>query len=372
MRILANIHALSSSGGIEQIVFQTSKELARRGHELDLLYVQDGDLSEDYRSFCQSLTRVPTFNFARSNAARDLARLVPAVRAGRRCRPDVIYISRFQEVTYGILTGWTSRAPVVCHLHYLTQHGPTRLMGRQVRRFIAVSEATRREWIHAGLDPAWIEVIPNGIDPSKFTFGGAEERRRARQTLGLPLDAFIALYCGRMSPEKGVEVLIDAWKQIGFDRREGRLLLVGMPPEPSRIDVVAEYQRRLIDSASETCEWLPARRDVVPVMHAADVVVVPSHYETFGLTALEAMATGRPVIASKAGGLPEILDGSFEPFLFEDGDSTALADHLRSLIGWQGTQPDLALACRGHVEARFTLNSMVDAIQRVLLDASLR
>ena len=200
MRVLANTFALNSLGGTERILFEVSRELVHRGHELDLLYVQDGDLADDYRSFCRSVTQVPTFDFARSHAARDLMRLMPAVRVGRRCRPNVVYVSRFHELAYAVMTGGACRAPVVCHLHYVTQHRPTRLMGRRVRRFIAVSEATKREWIRAGLEPEWIEVVPNGIDPTQFSFGGAEERRQAREALELPLDAFVALYCGRMSP----------------------------------------------------------------------------------------------------------------------------------------------------------------------------
>jgi len=372
MRVLTNMDVLNSGGGIARIHFEASRELAHRGHELDLLCVQDGDLAADYRSFCRSVTHVPTFEFRRSHAARDLRRLAPAIRAGRRCKPDVVYVNRFDQVTYAVLAGWASRAPVVCHLHYLSHHGPTRLMGKHVRRFIAASEATRREWIRAGLEPEWIEVVPNGVDSTEFSFGGAEERRRAREALDLPLDGFVALYCGRMSPEKGVEVLLDAWRQLGLDRSEGRLLLVGAPSTLSPIANVAEYQRRLFDDAPATCDWLPVRRDVVTPMHASDVVVLPSHYENHPLAALEGLATGRPVLASRVGGVPEILDEAFGQFLFEDGDASALADRLRSLVGWQETRPGLATACRAHVEARFTLRKTVDGIEQTLLDAALR
>ncbi len=370
MRILLNAQDLSSSGGLQMSRFQVSRQLAQRGHVIDLLHVDDGDLAVDYRSFCHSVHRVPTFDFTRSSAARDLVRLAPSVRRGRRCRPDVVYVNRFSEIAFGILTGWASRAPVVCHLRYVSTHGSTRLMGSKVRRFIAVSQAQKADWVGAGLEPEWVEVVYNGIDPALYPPGGTEERRRAREKLGLPPDAFIALYCGRMSPEKGVEVLLEAWQKMAIDPAEGRLVLLGDPVVPSVEDYLARYERRIHEMAPPGCEWRPMQRDVVTFMHAADVVVLPSHSESFGRVVLEAHATGRPVVASRVGGNPEGLSGAFERFLFPDGDGAALADLLSSLVGWQEREPTLSDECIAHVTTEFTLQRTVDGVERILAEAA--
>jgi glycosyltransferase involved in cell wall biosynthesis len=370
MKILLNADGLSSDGGLQMNVFQVSRELASRGHVLDLLYVEDGDLGDEYRSFCRSVVRVPTFAFKRHRALRDLVRLAPSIWQGARRRPDVVYLNRFPQIGFGVLTGWVARAPVVCHLHYVSDHESTRLMGSKVRRFIAVSHAQREDWVRAGLNPEWIDVVYNGVDPASYPPGGPEERRRAREKLGLPPDGFIVLYCGRMSPEKGVEVLLDAWRQLGLDPDKNRLLLQGDPIVPSPYPLLVQHQRELHEMAPPGCDWLPMHRDVVTPMHAADVVVLPSRSESFGRTAVEALATGRPILGSRVGGIPEVLTGPFERFLFPDGDASALADSLASLVGWQEREPTLADACVDHVRTHFTLQQTVDGVERTLMEVA--
>jgi glycosyltransferase involved in cell wall biosynthesis len=370
VKILFNAERLSSDGGVEMSVFQVSQELATRGHQLHLLYMEDGNLSDDYRSFCQSVVRVPTFEFWRRNGLRSATRLVPGMRQGRRVHPDVVYINRFPDVTFGVLTGWAARARVVCHLRFISAHRPTRLMGSRIRRFIAVSHAQRDQWIRAGLEPEWVDVVYNGINPDAYPPGGADERRRARERMGLPADAFVVLYCGRLSPEKGIEVLLEAWRQLALDPSDARLVLLGDSLVPSRSPEVVEYQQEVHRTAPPGCDWLPMRRDVVTPMHAADALVLPSHLEPFGRVVIEALATGRPIVASRVDGIPEILTGPFERFLFPDGDASALADRLTSLRGWQEREPSLAAACVEHVGANFTLQKTVDGIERVLVDAA--
>jgi glycosyltransferase involved in cell wall biosynthesis len=100
------------------------------------------------------------------------------------------------------------------------------------------------------------------------------------------------------------------------------------------------------------------------------VAVVPSVYEEpFGRTVIEGLATGRPVIASRTGGIPEILAGPLDRFLFEKGDAQALADQLRAAMGWQQREPELAPLCRARVTDNFTLKRMVDGVETNLVGA---
>jgi glycosyltransferase involved in cell wall biosynthesis len=104
---------------------------------------------------------------------------------------------------------------------------------------------------------------------------------------------------------------------------------------------------------------------VITPLHAADVVVVPSKVEAFPRAVIEAMSTGRPVVAARTGGIPEMLDGEFSRFLFDPGDSASLADRLRSIVDWREREPTLAEACTAHVLAHFTGQAMVDGIEKV-------
>ena len=103
---------------------------------------------------------------------------------------------------------------------------------------------------------------------------------------------------------------------------------------------------------------------MVTPLHAADVVVVPSVWlEPFGRTVIEALSTGRPVVASRVGGIPEIMTGPLDRFLFDRDDDEALAGQLRSLMHWQERQPELAGQCRSRVLESFTLERTVDGVE---------
>jgi glycosyltransferase involved in cell wall biosynthesis len=194
-----------------------------------------------------------------------------------------------------------------------------------------------------------------------------EERTRARLALGLPAKAFIVLYYGRFDVTKGVEVLLDAWRQLEPPAEGARLVLMGRFASDAD---PAGYTRRLQELASAGCQWLPTRRDVLTPLHAADVVVLPSFNEDFGRVTIEAMATGRPIVGARAGGIPEVLSGPFESFLFEPGDATALSRLLREMVDWRWRDPGLAERCRSHIQQRFTLQSTADGVERVLRKAT--
>lgn len=377
MRILVNLKSLAPIGGIETFVLGTSRELARRGHEIDVVYVQDGEFASEYRSFCRSLTKVPPFDISpRGRGPRllrpaqwavDLARMVEGAVAATRLRPDVIYLQGMFSMPFGWLAGRLSRQPVVCQMHGFTDRPGNHLIGRQIGRFIAVSEYVRTAGVTVGLEPDWVTTIHGGIDPARFSSADEAMRQEARAGLGLPPDAFVVLYAGRLEVEKGIDVLLDAWRLLGLQPEEGCLLVVGSPVLQHDADT---YLREVQDRAAPGCHWLPMQPDIRVPLQAADVVVVPSRWqEPFGLVILEAMAAGKPVVASRVGGIPEILSGCFEEFLFEPGDSHGLADQLRNLRYWRTSRPELARACIRHVEDRFSLRRMVDGIEQVLHEA---
>ncbi|HYA68877.1 MAG TPA: glycosyltransferase family 4 protein, partial [Acidimicrobiales bacterium] len=215
------------------------------------------------------------------------------------------------------------------------------------------------------LDAARIDVVYNGIVADDYPVGGAEELARARAELGIDPGAFVVLFCGRLDAEKGLEVLLDAWGRLGLAPAEGRLVILGLPvlhPDPQA------YLRQLRELAPPGCLWLPTRRGVVDVMHAADVLVLPSYAEGFGRALIEAMATGRPAVGSRVEGIPEILSGDFARFLFEPGDAAGLTDLLAGLVGWQAREPGLAAQCAQYVRERFSLGRTADGVEGVLTE----
>jgi glycosyltransferase involved in cell wall biosynthesis len=117
--------------------------------------------------------------------------------------------------------------------------------------------------------------------------------------------------------------------------------------------------------------WAPPRPDVTPLLHAADVVALPAQWdEPFGRVLIEAMASGRPAVATRTGGVPEVLTGDFERFLVDRKDVGALAKALDGALDWRLTEPALGPACRAHVIENFTLGRVLDEVEKILADAA--
>ena len=360
-----NANILAPIGGVEVNLLEIGRELAHRGHTIDLAYLVDGMYRDDYSAFCPSLRQVRGFSFSRRQALADLRRIIPSAWAASRKRPDVVYVNQINEIVYGAMASRLARTPLICHLHGCVASGVSPRLATQVDRFVAVSRYVSDYWLAAGVAPDRLAVVHNGIDPAAYPPGGVAERSEARERLGLPEEGFVALYYGRIDPDKGVEVLLDAWGKLQGDLDVGRLLLVGSPS----VHQNPAYLQSLHDRAPAGCHWLPMQRDVLTPLHAADVVVLPAMWaEPFGRVIVETLSTGRPVVASRTGGIPEILNGPFERFLTEPGDAGALAKHLRELVEWRRHEPQLAAACTALVTDRFTLANTVDKTEGILLD----
>ena len=126
MRLVTNVHSTSPMGGVELNVFQVSRELARRGHQVNLIYREAGTLVPDYRKFCQSVTKVPDVDYwyptGRRGRPKQMAMMVPAAMVAVRRRPDLIYGNRIMSTGWAVPAGKVAGAPVVCHEHGHSDH----------------------------------------------------------------------------------------------------------------------------------------------------------------------------------------------------------------------------------------------------------
>jgi len=189
-----------------------------------------------------------------------------------------------------------------------------------------------------GDPPGRIEVIAPAVEHAFFAPG---ERSGARQALGLPADAPVLLFVGRIQPLKGPDVAVRALARLG--RPDAILLLVG-GASGTEGDLEVALLHRLIDElgvADQVRFVAPQPHHILSTYYrAADVVVVPSRSESFGLVALEASACGVPVVASAVGGLLTLVDHGESGFLVPDRDPEVFARHITELLD------DPALAAR--------------------------
>jgi glycosyltransferase involved in cell wall biosynthesis len=238
-----------------------------------------------------------------------------------------------------------------------------------VAQFVAVSNFMRDAWIDVGVNPHKICVVNNSLPKDEYPRGGLEERDAARQRLGLPADVPIVVCYGRMTEEKGVGTILDAWVELQLKADQALLVLVGSP-DPA---LKPEFNIRLQKLQPDTFRWFPRQDDVVPFLHAADLVVFPTLLEEgFGRIAIEGTKTGRPVIASRIGALPEIFSGSMSRFLFEPGNSEELGALITSLLDWRQREPQLESECAKWEEEKYPFDVNVDAFEEVLLRFSRR
>jgi D-inositol-3-phosphate glycosyltransferase len=188
-------------------------------------------------------------------------------------------------------------------------------------------------------DTRKITIIPPGVDTSRFYPIPSDE---ARSAIGVSPNGCMILYVGRIEPLKGVDMLIRAMSimhQNGALREcpQGLMIIGGDPQaSPDEMNVeMARLQALCRELGMEDVILFLGKRDqdFLPYYYsAAEVLVMPSHYESFGMVALEAMACGTPVVASQVGGLAFLVQDGITGFVVPDGEPQALADRLSQLI----------------------------------------
>ncbi|GAA0505444.1 D-inositol-3-phosphate glycosyltransferase [Saccharopolyspora subtropica] len=216
-------------------------------------------------------------------------------------------------------------------------------------------------------DPDAVATIPPGVDLDLFTPG---DRRAARTALGLPPDAVVLAFVGRIQPLKAPDVLLRATAALLARHprvRERLAVLVVGGPSGSGL----ERPRALQDLAAalditDVVRFLPPRSGnaLADVYRAADVVTVPSHNESFGLVALEAQACGTPVVAAAVGGLPVAVHDGVSGLLVDGHGTEQWADALASLVLHPDRRARLAAGTTAHA-ARFSWRRTTE----LLLDA---
>jgi D-inositol-3-phosphate glycosyltransferase len=175
-------------------------------------------------------------------------------------------------------------------------------------------------------------VIPCGVDTALFRPG---DRDGARARVGAGA-APLVVYVGRIAPIKGLETLLDAVAQLRTRQPAVRLLIVGGEADDPVNGHEAEIRQRADALGLRDCVRFVGAQPQETLRDyyvAADVTVLPSYYESFGMVALEAMACGSPVIGSRVGGLATTVRDGVTGFLVPDGNAPALAERLEAVVG---------------------------------------
>ena len=350
------------TGGMNVYVRELSRELGRMGVEVDIFTRSQDPTIPRVVPMGDSVRVVhlpagPEAPMARERVHDHLDEFVDGVEAWRMTRDvdyDLIHAHYWLSGVVGLTLRERWSVPMLQMFHTLgdlknrvarraADLEPAVRLSEEARviasadRLVAASVAERAYLVrHTGADPERIAVVPCGVDTEMFTPGPAED---ARAALGLSADPLI-LYVGRLAPIKGLETLLDAIGRLASRGRHVRLVVVGGDADEPRGGHEAGLRSRIQALGIGDLVGFagPQPQETLRTHYvAADVTVLPSHYESFGMVALEAMACGSPVVASRVGGLTTTVRDGVTGFLVAEGDVDALADRLETLLA----DPDL-------------------------------
>lgn len=359
-------------GSVPGVVWNVARETAARGHDVTVLERRWEGLGEhathegvafermSLRTGAnEPWTRVPYEEVGSLGSALRLLgdRTNFAFRALRRLRrldPDVIHVHLpFAANVIVTVAPWLrDRIVYTAHMGDLRMDlleddsavdvpgvlrlfSPDVYLAKRVAQTTVLNHEIRDAFVRGGVSPGRVEVVPNGVDLDRFGEVTEADLTRVREAYGLGDRPFV-LYVGTVMPRKGVTELVRALGSVAEreDVPTPRAILAG----ENTLD--EEYTARVEELIAE----LGLERNVelmgfvdaadLPALYAlADAFVVSSLEEGFGMTAVEAMAAGTPVVGTQVGGIPTIIEDGKQGRLVEPGDAAALADALAEVLG---------------------------------------
>ena len=382
LRVIARLNV----GGPALHVTYLARGLAERGYATTLVA---GDVGRGEESMAFVAENAGVEVLPLHGLSRELSPVRDAIAAWRlagiirRVRPDVVHTHTAKAGAVGraaaVLAG--PRRPVVVHTFHghvlrgyfgrvgtLVFRAIETILARATDRLIAVSPEVRDELVALRVAPERkFSVVRLGIElEPRVSFDGdaAEVRRRH----GIAQDTFVVGWFGRMTAVKRTDDLLTTLAGLRVRGVDALLLLVGDGDDRERLE-----QRAHDLGLAKSCLFLGYQEDVAQWYAVCDAVVLTSVSEGTPVTIIEALAAGRPVVATKVGGVPDVVDEGETGFLVRPGDTHALAERLEILARDPERRTAMGETGRERVLRRYAVERLVDdvdALYRELLDTT--
>ena len=372
IRILRVIARLNMGGPALHVAYLTHG-LASRGYHTTLVSGSLG-AGEDSMAFAAEelgIDVVTTPELQREiSPLHDPIAVAKLVRLIRRVRPHILHTHTAKAGTVArtaALLAGRARPPIVVHTfhgHVLRGYfGPRktrafleaeRLLARRTTRLVAVGPQVRDELVELGVAPAdRFSVVRLGIDLSRRVVAG--DGADARRRLGISPERFVVGWIGRMTPIKRVPDVLRAFAALRHRGVDALLLLVGDGPDRAKAELLATT----LGIAGET-RFVGYQRDVGPYYELLDTLLLPSANEGTPVVAIEALAAGRPVVATRVGGVPDVVTDGEDGLLVNVGDVEGLTDALERLGRDAKLRRRLGESGRLRTPARYAVERLVD------------
>ncbi|MBN1207361.1 MAG: glycosyltransferase family 4 protein [Myxococcaceae bacterium] len=363
-----------SVGGIQTHTLRLSQRLVKRGAHVVVLTRHHRGLPRR-----ELLEGVEVLRLGLGDAPREVATatyVAESLRelAARRGELDVMHAHQLlSPTTVGLLARVSLGLPLVINPHACGPQGDVRLLRdarwlaggwrlaaarRWADAFVSISEPIHEELRTAGIEETRLWRVSNGVDLDAFRPASAEERAALRARRGLPAGPLVT-YSGRLSLEKGVEVLLEAWAFLVRQRPDATLVLLGQGPEEARL-----HQQVARLGLGRSVHLPGAVPDVASWLRASDAFALPSRTEGLPVALLEAMACALPSVATRVGGTPEVLEEGVHGRLVPPEAPSALAEALLEALE-PSTGSRWGAAARERAAGRFSLDAVADRLLRL-------
>ncbi|MGE3277239.1 MAG: glycosyltransferase [Vicinamibacterales bacterium] len=347
--------------GVKRLFAWMIPRFDRSRFNVSLISLRRKDLSEDtLEQFGVDVTYLARHKF-------DPATFPALLKVLEAKRADVLHMHGYGATTFGRLCAWWLGIPAILHEHAnhtdtpWFQKAADRLLAPHTDLAIAVSESTAEFTIRARLMPAErTRVVYLGAPLDEFARPRSPgEIAAARAALGIPADAYAIGTVTRLMPSKGNEYLVAAAPAILAARPDARIYIAG----EGELQGELETQARAL-SLGDRLVFLGFQRDVGAVLSAYDQVVFPSLWEGTPLTAFEALAMGKPIVATDADGLLDILTDDKDARIVPKRDAAALAAAVLEVAGDPTLAARLGEAAR-RTGARYDIAAFVRKMERL-------
>lgn len=350
--MIFQIFASATWGGGEQFVADLSRRLLADGRKVVLVARRSRAIAEHTADIGAPLCRLPLKGIPDWVSALLLARLLV------RYRPETVHVHHFKDAFTVLYARGLARLfgvrPRIVLTRHLVRPGKSgwlhRWMYRRLDRVAFVSELARREFFSSGpaLDRSRTVVIPNS-SPAARTEGEAPD---LRAVYGIASDVPVLVFCGRLAPEKGCDVLLRACARMGEGRRFA-LFFAGTAADEEYLAALRAQAAALPDGMR--VEFLGFVRQVGALLAQADICVQPSVVAEAGsLTVIEAMQAGCAAVASDNGSQPEYVEAGRTGLLVPPGDEAALAEALMRLMDDASLRRAMGEASRRRFDEEFS------------------
>ncbi len=357
-------------GGAEFHCLTLTAGLVERGIAVEAICGDDGSLTRELRRRSVPVHVFPVAHYGiyehmREEPVIDWSTVERIAALLRTFRPHVVHSHLMPAHLHAALAALEAGTPGVLYTeHNFAIPATNVLLSRLSRsRTIVPSLAAFDLLARGGVPPDHIAVIPHGVGPERFA---VDERAvadaRARLDLGTgPVIGTVA----RLSPEKAIDTLLRAAQRLVGVAPELTVLIVGDGPLAAELEHLAGKL-----GIAQAVRFLGFRTDAGVLMQLMDVFILPSRMESVGLVLLEAMAAGRPIVATTVGAIPEYVDHDGGGLLVPPDDPAALAGAIQRLLDDPAWRERLGAAGRARARERYALDRMIDQTIRLYCRAA--